>query len=353
MDAFARDLIAWFKTNGRHDLPWQRDATPYSVWVSEIMLQQTRVTTVVPYFLRFMARFPAVDALAKARLDEVLTLWSGLGYYARARNLHRAARTVVEEFDGRLPESLDALLTLPGIGRSTAGAILALARGQRFAILDGNVKRVLARYHAVAGWAGKAEVKRRLWELAEAHTPTRRVADYTQAIMDLGATVCLRRQPICAACPLGGGCAARLAGTQDRLPAPRPSRERRRRSVRVLLVRDDGRRVLLERRPASGIWGGLFSFPELGVEEEPDQWCDLNLGVPLSRSFPLAALEHSFTHFDLRLDPLVIDLAQPPRRLMERDDWLWYNPAEELDVGVAAPIATLLASLADTQECYG
>jgi A/G-specific adenine glycosylase len=346
-------LIAWFETNGRHDLPWQRDATPYSVWVSEIMLQQTRVTTVVPYFLRFMARFPSVDALATARLDEVLTLWSGLGYYARARNLHRAARTVVAEFDGRLPESLDALLALPGIGRSTAGAILALARGQRFAILDGNVKRVLARYHAVAGWAGKADVKRRLWELAEAHTPRRRVAEYTQAIMDLGATVCLRRQPLCAACPLGGGCAARLAGTQDRLPAARAARERPRRSVRVLLVRDDDRRVLLERRPASGIWGGLFSFPELGVEEEPDQWCDLNLGVSLSRSFPLAALEHSFTHFDLRLDPLVVDLAQPPRRLMERDDWLWYNLAEELHVGVAAPIATLLVSLADTQECCG
>ncbi|HEY9183517.1 MAG TPA: A/G-specific adenine glycosylase [Gammaproteobacteria bacterium] len=342
MTTFAPRLLAWFDAHGRHDLPWQQNRTPYSVWVSEIMLQQTQVTTVIPYYLKFMQRFPTVSALASAPLDDVLTLWAGLGYYARARNLKRAADIAAERHAGRVPETFDELHALPGIGRSTAGAILSQAFDQRWPILDGNVKRVLARYHAVEGWPGTASVAAELWRHAEAHTPYERVAAYTQAIMDLGATLCTRSRPACTVCPLAADCAAAKAGTQAQYPAPRPKRDRAQRSVAVLVVSAPDGRVLLERRPASGIWGGLYSLPELPAEESPRDWCERSLGAQVAAERTLRVIEHAFTHFDLDLVPRLVTLAAEPTQIADRDDWLWCMPGKPLAVGVPAPVAALL-----------
>jgi A/G-specific adenine glycosylase len=343
MTTLAPRLLGWFDAHGRHDLPWQRDRTPYSVWVSEIMLQQTQVGTVIPFYLRFMRRFPTIAALAAAPLDDVLAHWAGLGYYARARNLWRAACAVAAHHGGELPTAFDALHALPGIGRSTAGAILAQAHGQRWPILDGNVKRVLARYHAVAGWPGLPAVANELWRHAEAHTPHERVADYTQAIMDLGATLCARTRPACTVCPLANDCAAALAGTQALYPAARPKRERPQRRVAVLVVRMPDGRILLERRPARGIWGGLYSLPELPADDSPRDWCARRLGATVAAERVLEIIEHAFTHFDLDLEPRLLELAAEPAAVMERDDWHWCRPGAKLDVGVPAPVAALLS----------
>jgi A/G-specific adenine glycosylase len=343
MTSLAPRLLAWFDAHGRHDFPWQRDRTPYSVWVSEILLQQTQAATVIPFYERFMQRFPTVAALAAAPLDDVLAHWAGLGYYARARNLWRAARIVMEEHGGEVPTTFDALHALPGIGRSTAGAILAQALGARWPILDGNVKRVLARYHAVAGWPGLPAVANELWRHAETHTPHERVADYTQAIMDFGATLCARSRPACTVCPIASDCASFRAGTQALYPAPRPRRERTQRQVAVLVVRAPDGRVLLERRPASGIWGGLYSLPELPAEDSPQDWCARMLGAAVAAERVLATIEHAFSHFDLDLNPRLLELAASPSTIMDRDDWHWCRPGAKLDVGVPAPVAALLS----------
>ena len=347
-DGLAERLLAWFDRHGRHDLPWQRARTAYSVWISEIMLQQTQVATVVPYFERFMRRFPTVAALAAADLDDVLAHWAGLGYYARGRNLHRAARTIVERHAGELPETLDELVNLPGIGRSTAGAILAQARGRRAAILDGNVKRVLARYHAVEGWPGEPAVQRDLWQHAEVHTPHERVADYTQAIMDLGATLCTRTRPACTVCPLALECRACRGGTQAKYPAPRPKRARPQRRMTVLVVHDPEGSVLLERRPERGVWGGLYGFPALAANDDAAQWCERELGARALRVQRLATIEHAFTHFDLDIEPLLVTLASEPAAVMDRPDRVWYNAQGETALGMPAPVAALLAALADS-----
>ena len=344
MTPVAPRLLSWFDAHGRHDLPWQLERTPYSVWVSEIMLQQTQVGTVLPFFARFMQRFPTLAALAAAPLDDVLANWAGLGYYARARNLSAAARIVVAEHAGDLPATFDELHALPGIGRSTAGAVLAQAHGQRWPILDGNVKRVLARYHAVAGWPGLPAVADELWGHAEVHTPHERVADYTQAIMDLGATLCTRARPVCTLCPLVSDCAAAQAGAQARYPAPRPKRERAQRHVAVLVVRAPDGRVLLERRPVRGIWGGLYSLPELSSDDTPREWCARMLGAAVSAEHVLETIEHAFTHFDLDLTPRLLELAADPSAVMDRDDWHWCRPGADLAVGVPAPVALLLGS---------
>lgn len=345
MDTFARRLLTWYDEFGRNDLPWQRAASPYAVWVSEIMLQQTQVATVIPYYERFMVRFPTVYQLAAAPRDDVLAHWAGLGYYARARHLHSAAATIVADHSGELPNSMASLLALPGIGRTTAGAILALAYCQRQAILDGNVKRVLARFHGVSGWPGRANVLEKLWTLAEEHTPSRRVAEYTQGIMDLGATLCTRSNPSCDTCPLNRDCIARATGTQKRLPTPKPRGLRPKRKVSVLLVQDNQQRVLLERRPDAGIWGGLFSLPELGADEDADGWCARYLGTQMSSSRSLAPIDHAFTHFDLCITPMILELQETPCSVVEEGEWLWYKPADEIDFGVAAPIGALLNSL--------
>ena len=395
-DSFTAALLTWFAAHGRHDLPWQLDRDPYRIWVSEIMLQQTQVATVIPYFQRFIERFPDVATLAGARLDDVLAHWSGLGYYARARNLHKAGAEVRDRHDGELPRALESLTALPGIGRSTAAAILALAWNESHAILDGNVKRVLARYHAVSGWPGKAEVLARLWSLAEQHTPAERAAEYTQAIMDLGATLCTRTKPRCGECPVAAHCGALAAGTVAELPTPRPKHAKPRRSVTVVLIHTGHGDLLLERRPPAGIWGGLLSLPEIPDAEAtgpapaeskrphstgpdpagagttagaatgadaghtaahgPADWCRDTFGVVVERTRGLEPIEHSFTHFDLTLEPIAIRVAGPARdaacgtvdgaaAVLETDRWLWYNTARPLPGGMAAPIEKLIRTL--------
>ena len=344
---FSDRLLAWFEAHGRKDLPWQRNPTAYRVWVSEIMLQQTQVRTVAGYFERFMRRFPDLLSLAEADLDEVLHLWSGLGYYARARNLHRAAHKVRDLHGGRLPAERSQLEQLPGIGRSTAGAILALSAGQRHAILDGNVKRILCRYDSIDVWPGRSSVAKRLWRLAEQHTPLDRVAEYTQAIMDLGATTCTRKRPACLCCPLSEDCRARLAHRENELPAPRPQVELPQRETLFCIVQDRAGAILLERRPPAGIWGGLWGFPECAPGTDVSAWCRERLGVEPHRVERLATVHHGFTHYRLDIHPVLIETgaASPASLVRDGDDVLWYQPASPAEVGLAAPVSALLSRL--------
>jgi A/G-specific adenine glycosylase len=338
-------LLDWHARQGRHDLPWQSDRTPYRVWVSEIMLQQTQVATVIPYYHRFMDRFPTVRALADAPIDDVLHLWTGLGYYARARNMHRSAVLVRDEFGGEFPNTFEAIASLPGIGRSTAGAILALSQGQRFPIMDGNVKRVLSRYFGVEGSAMERAVSETLWGLADACTPHEQVDVYTQAIMDLGATVCSRRKPLCAYCPLAEGCFAKATGRQHDLPSPRPARERRIRKVFMLVaMREDGS-VLLERRPESGVWGGLWCLPEFGTSTATRSYMRQSLYEVREEPRELSLVEHAFTHFNLIITPLLVKCAGSAR-VMEGAQNVWYNTREPARIGLPAPVKTLLEDLA-------
>jgi A/G-specific adenine glycosylase len=345
---FAPALLAWFAAHGRRDLPWQRQRTPYRVWVSEIMLQQTQVGVVIPYYERFMRHFPAIRALADAPLDAVLHLWSGLGYYARARNLHRAAQRVRDAHGGVFPREFGAVVALPGVGRSTAGAILALAHDERYAILDGNVKRVLARWFGVAQPPGAALVAR-LWELSEAVTPATHAADFTQAVMDLGATLCTRAQPACGRCPVAAGCVARRSGRQQVLPAPRPRKARPRRSVCWLVLRRDAA-VLLEQRAPAGLWGGLWGFPEFATRAEAAGFAARVLARPATVALrPRARIRHAFTHFELDIRPFVVDCdAAQSATIMESDRWTWYNSRAPRELGLAAPVASLIAQLRET-----
>ena len=343
MSSFASRLLSWFEAHGRHDLPWQQPRDAYRVWVSEIMLQQTQVQTVIPYFERFMASFPDARTLADATLDAVLHHWSGLGYYARARNLHRAARQVRDEHAGVFPRAFDDVLALPGIGRSTAGAILAQAYGDRHPILDGNAKRVLARHGAIAGWPGTTAVARRLWEAAERHTPKQDVAAYTQAIMDLGATLCARSSPGCERCPVRSDCAALAEGTVADYPGRKPRRARPQRATTMLIARHDDR-VCLERRPEAGIWGGLWSLPELG-DESAEAWCDRQLQAGVSNSASMPSLRHSFSHYDLEIRPLVVCVESPSSKVADADDMVWYRLGTAPPGGLAAPVIKLIEQL--------
>jgi A/G-specific adenine glycosylase len=341
----AAALLAWFDRHGRKSLPWQIDPTPYRVWASEIMLQQTQVTTVIPYYERFMQRFPDVRSLAAASIDEVLHLWTGLGYYARARNLHHAAQRIVSEHDGVFPSTLAEVQALPGVGRSTAGAILALSRSQRHPILDGNVKRVLTRYFGVAGFPGERAIEQRLWTLAEQCTPADRVAHYTQAIMDLGATVCVRSRPLCERCPLSAACVAHRDGLQATLPTPRPKKMRPQRIAYAVIVQRADGSMLLEQRPPSGLWGGLWTFPQfesrdaarvwLQAEASMDDGCELETLPPYS---------HAFTHFDLTLHPLLAR-ASGQAAVHDADRRRWYDPAQPARIGLAKPALDLIHAL--------
>jgi A/G-specific adenine glycosylase len=339
---FASALLRWYEREGRRDLPWQLDRTPYRVWVSEVMLQQTQVGTVIGYYQRFMARFPDVRRLAAAPLDEVMHVWSGLGYYARARNLHRAAQVIVREHGGEFPATLESVMALPGIGRSTAGAILALSRDERHPILDGNVKRVLSRCFAIAGFPGEPAVERRLWELAEACTPRERVAEYTQGIMDLGATVCTRANPACLLCPVTAQCVARAASAQDRYPAPRPRRARPQREAWLVLARRGGK-VLLEKRPPTGVWGGMWGLPEFPTQAHAVQWCREHLSAS-GRAEAIPTLRHAFSHFDYEMKPLLVTCAGKATALREDARYRWYDTAAPAELGLPKPIATLLRS---------
>ena len=342
---FASRILDWFNHHGRHDLPWQQDTTPYRVWVSEIMLQQTQVKTVIPYFERFTDTFPTVQALADAAEDEVLHLWTGLGYYARARNLHRAARQVTEVHGGRLPETVDELSALPGIGRSTAGAIVSIAHGQRAAILDGNVKRVLARYRAVDGWPGKTAVHDALWEIAEEYTPGKRCADYTQAMMDLGATLCTRSTPRCGDCPLQSDCTANAQGRQADYPGKKPKKTLPIKTTRFLMIRDRAGHLLLEKRPGQGIWGGLWCFPE-AQELDPGTASLDRIGLEPVTVEAWPVFRHTFSHYHLDIEPVLLELDRNPRQVMEADRQLWYNVRQPPQIGLAAPVADLLQQLA-------
>lgn len=345
IDSFAARLLSWHEHNGRHDLPWQHPRDPYRVWLSEIMLQQTQVQTVIPYFERFMRELPTLPALAAADEDRVVALWAGLGYYARARNLHKAAQLCVEQHGGELPADFDSLAALPGIGRSTAGAILSQAHGKRFPILDGNVKRVLCRFHAVDGWPGSNAVEKRLWQLAESHLPETRMADYAQAIMDFGATLCTRSDPSCVLCPLQDECVALREGRIAELPQSRPGKPLPERRTLMLVLRDPDGRVLLARRPATGVWSGMWSLPEVGDHDEARDFVARHSDADFEANTPLALIEHSFSHYRLHIAPLLWRDAAPSRSHIGDNGQRW-QPIESLDeVGLPAPVRKLLLNL--------
>lgn len=338
---FSSRILAWYQQFGRKTLPWQQQKTPYKVWLSEVMLQQTQVATVIPYFQRFLAEFPTVTDLAAAPIDQVLHLWTGLGYYARARNLHQAANQVVERHQGQFPENFEQVLALPGVGRSTAGAILSLALGQHYPILDGNVKRVLARCYAVAGWPGQKSVENALWQLSEQVTPTHQVSAFNQAMMDLGALVCTRSKPKCELCPLQTGCLAYAQQNWLLYPGKKPKKNLPTREGWLLLLKS-GQQLMLEKRPDSGIWGGLYSFPQFTSELELNKWL-LDHGVD-GEAQRLVSFRHTFSHFHLQIIPVLINNPRF-RVLMEESATLWYNLAQPPAVGLAAPVERLMHEL--------
>ncbi len=343
MPFIADRLIRWHPEHGRHDLPWQRSRDPYAVWLSEIMLQQTQVSTVIPYYARFLQTFPAIGDLAHAPLDDVLALWSGLGYYSRARNLHQAARCIVQEYQGQFPRSREIIQQLPGIGRSTAAAIAVFAFGQREAILDGNVKRIFTRFFGIDGYPGQSKVERLLWQKAEASLPADyrdgRIETYTQALMDLGATVCIRDKPRCDLCPLQPQCNAWQQQRVAQLPAAKPRKPLpQKETVLLLLMRQQ--RLLFEKRPSSGIWGGLWCPPEMTAGIDAADFCRERWGVTVQPPVELPALDHQFTHFKLRIYPQLLHVA--PEHPVTHPQNIWMSPAEALEQGIPAPVRTLL-----------
>ena len=345
MSEFALRLLRWHQQHGRHDLPWQASRAPYPVWLSEIMLQQTQVATVIPYYHRFLNRFPTLESLAKADPTEVMTLWSGLGYYARARNLHRCARKVWFELGGEFPREPSLLADLPGIGRSTANAIATFCFGARVPILDGNVKRVFARLFGIAGFPGSTETERQLWRIAEDQLPQSNLPDYIQAQMDFGATHCTRVRPRCTDCPMQGICAAERAGMVAELPTPRPKRKLPHRQVTLLILNHSGR-ILLEQRPASGIWGGLLSLPELPEGADPHQFAGSRLGSHASTFLELPEVTHSFTHFRLGIKPLFANVKPTVQIQEPGKDWVAIGSLDTLPL--PAPIRLLLQKLSQS-----
>lgn len=343
MSDFSEQLIHWQAGHGRHDLPWQNTRDPYAVWLSEIMLQQTQVSSVIPYYLRFLGRFPDIAALAAASQDDVLAHWSGLGYYSRARNLHRAAQLVVERYAGVFPREFEQVLALPGIGRSTAAAISAFAFGARCAILDGNVKRVLARYFAVEGHPGEKGVETLLWQHAEALLPQQDIEAYTQGMMDLGATVCTRSRPRCGECPLGRDCLAHHQGRQTELPGPRPRKALPERETTMLLLLLQGE-IFLEKRPPAGIWGGMWCFPEITPGDDSRQACLERFGFEARLLEPLPQMRHSFTHFRLDIQPqrLAVTAIRPG---VQQAGGMWLSLEDALGAAIPAPVRKLLERL--------
>lgn len=345
-DGFSKALLTWYGKHGRHDLPWKKPLSVYRVWVSEIMLQQTQVATVIPYFARFMKSFPNVQALANAPLDQVLHHWAGLGYYARARNLHKAAKMIVTDFAGKFPKDVATIATLPGIGLSTAGAILSQAYNMRAAILDGNVKRVLCRVHGITDWPGEKRVHDKLWEIAEAYTPQDHSADYTQAIMDLGATCCTRSKPDCTRCPLQKQCVAFKQQQQALCPGKKPRKKLPHKQLFMLCAQNHKGEFLLEQRPLKGIWAGLWSLPEFQEEDAIKDWLTTHLG----KSADLIALSpilHTFTHYHLTIQPRVLKLGQKQvHRLKGLDESIeWLSKKALNQRGLPAPIQKLLESM--------
>lgn len=336
---FQKKVLTWFAQNGRKHLPWQQPATPYRVWVSEVMLQQTQVNTAIPYFERFMHAFPTIKALAQASVDQVLMLWAGLGYYARARNLHRSAQLIVSQFTGKLPADLHQLMTLPGIGRSTAGAILALGFHKKASILDGNVKRILSRLHVIEGWSGQSDVEKQLWLLAEYYTSAQSIAEYTQAMMDLGATVCTRTQPKCDVCPLAKHCVAYQTQRVKEYPQTKPKKSIPTKHCYLLLFRHpETGKFLLEKRPPVGIWGGLWALPQFDMDSDikkiAQQQYDLKL---IGKTKSLDVFRHTFSHFHLIISPLLCDIKLLPK-IREQSNRSWHTAEQALALGLPRPI---------------
>ena len=343
VEPFASRLIAWQKQHGRHDLPWQRTRDAYRIWLSEIMLQQTQVSTVIPYYERFLAEFRDVRALAAAPIDRVLELWSGLGYYRRAHHLHQAAHAIVTQHRGQFPRDADTIATLPGVGRSTAAAIAAFAFGERGAILEGNVKRVLARHRGIEGYPGAPKVQAKLWSIAESLLPTKDINVYTQALMDLGATVCARATPRCGECPVAADCVALATDRVAELPSSRPAKARPTRAIRVLLLEHAGT-ILLEKRPALGIWAGLWSLPELDPAEDVARHCRARYAASVIVGDELDPIEHGFTHYHLTMRPQRVAVREWPSRA-EAPGMVWLTRADALAAALPAPIRKLLQQI--------
>lgn len=330
-------LLEWHAEHGRHDLPWQNTDDAYRIWVSEIMLQQTQVSTVIPYYQRFMASYPTVKALAQAENDDVLHHWTGLGYYARARNLHKSAKIVQQDYKGKFPTEFDDVIALPGIGRSTAGAILAFSAKQRHAILDGNVKRVLARFFEVEGWYGKKDVEKQLWALAEANTPQKNVDTYTQAIMDFGATLCSRSKPQCEPCPLRPDCGAFKHERVSELPHGKPKTNKPTKHTYMLLVKNNNDEFLLQQNPPSGIWGSLWCPHQVETLNDEHQLGGLN--VETIETLPI--LKHTFSHYHLEITPVLCRLSGQTSGVAESHQ-VWYKLTSDKALGLAAPVKKLL-----------
>lgn len=340
-----KKLLTWFADYGRHDLPWQKSISPYRVWLSEVMLQQTQVSTVIPYFKKFIKTFPSVKALALAPEDEVLHLWTGLGYYARARNLHKTAKLVHQDLNGKFPTTVEALEALPGIGRSTAGAIVSISQKTYAPILDGNVKRVLSRYFGIEGWYGETSVLKKLWETAEKYTPKKNCADYTQAIMDLGATVCTRSNPACEQCPFAKTCFSNKHNLQAILPTKKASKKIPTKETYFIILKNSRGEILLEQRPPSGIWGGLWSLPEISELTTLQSTVKKNFNLNIKSYEQLPAFKHTFSHYHLIINPIVVDIKHDPLKVMDGDQLLWYNVSQQQKIGLAAPVKKLLKSL--------
>ena len=344
--SFAKRVLKWYQRYGRHDLPWQQQDA-YRVWLSEIMLQQTQVGTVIPYYHDFIKRFPNIKQLADANIDEVLQHWQGLGYYARARNLHRAAQIIRDQHRGRFPKKFDAVAALPGIGRSTAGAILGFAFGQRWPILDGNVKRVLARCFRVPGWYGQSDTMKQLWYLAESVTPDQQAPDFNQAMMDIGSMVCLKSKPKCEACPLKEICSSYRNHSQAEYPQKKPTRAKPHKHTLMLLHRHQDQ-ILLWRRPPSGIWGGLWSLPEVDAEPAIELWQQSFLSMTRAPSnIQDSVIRHQFTHYSLDISLALIEMEHLPDEISDQDNYLWVDIEALGNHGLPTPVRKLLTSLQD------
>ncbi len=348
MDAkkFNQRVLSWFVKHGRHNLPWQKQVNSYRVWLSEIMLQQTQVATVIDYFKRFTQTFPSLKQLAQASEDQVLQLWTGLGYYNRARNLHKTAQIVQQQFRGRFPRDLETLMQLPGIGRSTAGAILSLAQQQYGVILDGNVKRVLTRHFAIAGLVSKSDVQKKLWDLSARLTPQKRCHEFNQAMMDLGATLCTRSKPNCSNCPLQKTCCAYAQGNPQAYPTRKNAVQKPKRAVALLILRKANGAILLQKRPPTGIWASLWSFPECTSTKQLEQTCQA-LGYQVANYQALPKIWHHFSHFSLHIEPIIIDIGKTRAKGVASSDSLWYKIGQVLPGGSSAVVQKLLTKLGE------
>jgi len=340
---FSSRLIAWQKIHGRHDLPWQNTQDPYAIWVSEIMLQQTQVTAVIGYYAKFMARFPDIASLANATQEEVLQHWSGLGYYSRARNLHNAAQTIMDDHDGKFPQDFEKIQTLSGIGRSTAAAIASFAFQQNQTILDGNVKRVLARHFVIEGWTGTPKIEKQLWALAESLVPKQDMVAYTQGLMDLGATICTRSKPKCERCPIKASCQALAKNKTKELPTSKPKKTIPQKQTTMLLILD-GNEVMLEKRPANGIWGGLWSLPEISMEEIASEVALGRFSLEVESEEPLESIQHLFTHFKLEILPQPLSVTNRTRQT-NIPNTIWLPIEEAIGAALPTPVRNILLHL--------